>query len=177
MAAYRAGRRAAGKDHPRTPRQVDTDGHIGRDWFRRNVWLKALDIAQLGFHVTPNHLRHARVLAAGRGFRHPSGQGASWPWQHYDHRAVPAHLSAEGGRGPQSTRQDSTKEDCVGVMSTDTAEPTAGRLLDLVAPLTYRRHLTTSTCSAAFSLDDSRVASVRSARWGRAARRTRRRRP
>jgi integrase len=68
MAAYRAARRAAGKDHPRTPRRVDTDGHIGRDWFRRNVWLKALDIAQLGFHVTPNHLRHAHaswLLAGG----------------------------------------------------------------------------------------------------------------
>jgi len=68
MAAYRARRRAAGKDQPRTPRRVDTDGHIGRDWFRRNVWLKALDIAQLGFHVTPNHMRHAHaswLLAGG----------------------------------------------------------------------------------------------------------------
>jgi site-specific recombinase XerD len=68
MAAYRASRWAAAKDHPRTPRQVDTDGHIGRDWFRRNVWLKALEIAQLGFRVTPNHMRHAHaswLLAGG----------------------------------------------------------------------------------------------------------------
>jgi site-specific recombinase XerD len=68
MAAYRATRRAAGKDQPRAPRRVDTDGHIGRDWFRRNVWLKALDIAQLGFHITPNHMRHAHaswLLAGG----------------------------------------------------------------------------------------------------------------
>jgi hypothetical protein len=46
MAAYRATRRAADKDQPRTPRQVDTDGHTGRDWFRRNVWLKALNTAE-----------------------------------------------------------------------------------------------------------------------------------
>ena len=68
MAVYRASRRSAGKDQPRTPRQVDTDGHIGRNWFRRNVWLKALDKAQLGFHVTPNGLRHAHaswLLAGG----------------------------------------------------------------------------------------------------------------
>jgi hypothetical protein len=68
MAAYRAERRVAGKDQPQPPRQVDTDGHIGRDWFRRNIWLKALAVAQLPFHVTPNHLRHAHaswLLAGG----------------------------------------------------------------------------------------------------------------
>src|SRR5690606_8793711 len=48
MAAYRAARRAAGKDQPRPLRLVDTDGHIGRDWFRRNIWAKALEKAQLG---------------------------------------------------------------------------------------------------------------------------------
>jgi hypothetical protein len=56
-----------GQHHPRTPRQVDTDGHIGRDWFRRNVWLKGLDAAQLGFHVTPNHLRHAHASCCWPG--------------------------------------------------------------------------------------------------------------
>jgi site-specific recombinase XerD len=48
------------------PRQFDA--LIGRDWFRRNVWLNALQIAQLGFHVSPNHLRHAHaswLLAGG----------------------------------------------------------------------------------------------------------------
>lgn len=68
MAAYRAARRAAGKDKPRQPRSVDSDGHIGRDWFRRNVWMKALDKAGLGFHVTPHGMRHAHaswLLAGG----------------------------------------------------------------------------------------------------------------
>jgi len=68
VAAYRARRRADGRDNPRSPRTVDTDGHIGRDWFRRNVWLKALDNANLGFHVTPHGLRHAHaswLLAGG----------------------------------------------------------------------------------------------------------------
>lgn len=68
VAAYRAARRAAGKDNPRTPKQVDTDGHIGRGWFRNNIWLKALAEADLGFHVTPHGLRHAHaswLLAGG----------------------------------------------------------------------------------------------------------------
>jgi site-specific recombinase XerD len=55
-------------DNPRTPRAVDTDGHIGRDWFRRNVWLPALKAAGVGFPVTPHGLRHAHaswLLAGG----------------------------------------------------------------------------------------------------------------
>jgi integrase len=68
VAAYRAARRAAGKDNPRTPKTVQTDGHIGRGWFRINIWLKALAQADLGFHVTPHGLRHAHaswLLAGG----------------------------------------------------------------------------------------------------------------
>jgi hypothetical protein len=68
VAAYRAARRAAGKDQPRTPRTVDTDGHISGDWFRATVWKKALAAADLGFHVTPHGLRHAHaswLLAGG----------------------------------------------------------------------------------------------------------------
>jgi integrase len=68
ISAYRAARRAAGKDQPRSPRVVSTDGHIGNDWFRANVWRKALTAADLGFHVTPHGLRHAHaswLLAGG----------------------------------------------------------------------------------------------------------------
>jgi integrase len=68
IAAYRAVRRAAGKDQPRSPRTVNTDGHIGNDWFRANVWRQALRSADLGFHVTPHGLRHAHaswLLAGG----------------------------------------------------------------------------------------------------------------
>ncbi|GAB3259184.1 tyrosine-type recombinase/integrase [Kineosporia babensis] len=68
VAAYRAQRRAGGKDAPRKPRAVATDGHIGRGWFRTNVWMKALAKAELGFHVTPHGLRHAHaswLLAGG----------------------------------------------------------------------------------------------------------------
>jgi integrase len=68
VAAYRAARRAAGKDHPRTPRTIDTDLHISRGWFRKTVWIPALQDANLGFHVTPHGLRHAHaswLLAGG----------------------------------------------------------------------------------------------------------------
>lgn len=67
IAAYRASRRATGKDAPRTPRTVDTDGHIPGDWFRATPWRKALAAADIGLHVTPHGLRHAHAswLLAG----------------------------------------------------------------------------------------------------------------
>jgi integrase len=61
-AIYRASRRADGKDAPRPPRTVDTDGHISRDWFRLQVWSPALKRAGITFHVRAHDLRH--VLSA-----------------------------------------------------------------------------------------------------------------
>jgi integrase len=68
FALYRAARRAAGKDEPRQPRIVDTDGHIPRRWFRDHIWMPALKSADLGIHVRPHDLRHAHaswLLAGG----------------------------------------------------------------------------------------------------------------
>jgi integrase len=66
-ATYRAERRAAGKDDPRTPRLCDTDGHIPRAWFRRNIWRPALAAADIGLNVRVHDLRHAHAswLIAG----------------------------------------------------------------------------------------------------------------
>jgi len=47
---------------------LDTDGHISRDWFRRNIWNPALDNAGMTFHVRAHDLRHANaswLLAGG----------------------------------------------------------------------------------------------------------------
>lgn len=68
VAAYRAARRAAGKDAPRARRIVESDGHISGDWFRTAVWNKAVKASGLAFHVTPHGLRHAHaswLLAGG----------------------------------------------------------------------------------------------------------------
>lgn len=68
VAAYRATRRGRGKDQPRTPRSVESDGHISNDWFRVNVWNKALVEAGLPVRITPHGLRHAHaswLLAGG----------------------------------------------------------------------------------------------------------------
>ncbi len=68
IAAYRAARRAAGKDSPRCPRTVRTDGHIPNTWFRAHVWNPAIKTASLGFTATPHGLRHAHaswLLAGG----------------------------------------------------------------------------------------------------------------
>lgn len=65
---YRASRRAIGKDSPRTPRSVDTDGHISRNWFYNKMWHPALKAAKLDFHVRFHDLRHAHaswLLAGG----------------------------------------------------------------------------------------------------------------
>ena len=67
-AVYRAQRRAAGKDSPRPPRTVDTDGHIPRDWFRLKVWKPALERAGITFNVRAHDMRHAHaswLLAGG----------------------------------------------------------------------------------------------------------------
>jgi integrase len=67
-ARYRAQRRAAGQDQPRRPRPVVTDGHIPRWWFRRQVWLPAVEAAEMRVPVTVHGLRHAHaswLLAGG----------------------------------------------------------------------------------------------------------------
>lgn len=69
MAAYRAKRRAAGRDEPRQPpRTLNTDGHIPGDWFRTHIWNPSLEAAKLGVHVRFQDLRHAHaswLLAGG----------------------------------------------------------------------------------------------------------------
>ena len=60
-ATYRATRRASGADPARTTRTLDTDRHISRAWFRRQVWEPALSEAGLGFHVRVHDLRHAHA--------------------------------------------------------------------------------------------------------------------
>jgi len=65
-ARYRAVRRAAGKDGPRSTRTRDTDGHIPADWFRRQVWYPAREKAGLdGVRVHDLRHAHASWLLAG----------------------------------------------------------------------------------------------------------------
>ncbi|MDL4770752.1 tyrosine-type recombinase/integrase [Actinomadura xylanilytica] len=68
VAAYRAHRRAGGKDQPRQPRIRDTDGHIPANWFRNQIWKPALQQADLDIEVRIHDLRHAHaswLLAGG----------------------------------------------------------------------------------------------------------------
>ncbi|HEY0688982.1 MAG TPA: tyrosine-type recombinase/integrase [Kribbella sp.] len=55
--------------HPQRPgRRLDTDGHIPRDWFRKQVWDPAVRAAGIGRRVRVRDLRHAHaswVLAGG----------------------------------------------------------------------------------------------------------------
>jgi site-specific recombinase XerD len=60
-ATYRANRRATGADPARTSRTLDTDRHIPRAWFRRQIWNPALAQAGLPFHVRVHDLRHAHA--------------------------------------------------------------------------------------------------------------------
>jgi site-specific recombinase XerD len=68
IAAYRAARRAAGKDAPRRLRMRETDGHIPRDWFRHQVWIPACAAAELRPRPRLHDLRHSHaswLLAGG----------------------------------------------------------------------------------------------------------------
>lgn len=65
---YRAQRRAHGKDNPRTPRTLNTDGHIPNDWFRRQIWQPTVKTTGLTINVRIHDLRHAHaswLLAGG----------------------------------------------------------------------------------------------------------------
>jgi len=67
-ARYRAERRGSGKDDPRAGRSRDTDGHISRNWFRRQVWLPTLKAVDLDVAVRMHDMRHAHaswLLAGG----------------------------------------------------------------------------------------------------------------
>jgi integrase len=65
-ASYRAARRAADKDNPRTPRVRESDGHIPADWFRRQVWYPARAAAGLtGLRIHDLRHAHASWLLAG----------------------------------------------------------------------------------------------------------------
>lgn len=68
VAEYRAARRAAGKDNPRKPRHRNTDGHLSANWFRNQIWLAAVEHADIGMRVRIHDLRHAHaswLLAGG----------------------------------------------------------------------------------------------------------------
>jgi integrase len=65
--AYRAERRASGKDDPRSPRTVETDGHLPKNWFRSAIWLPALKAADLEIRVRMHDLRHAHASSFAGG--------------------------------------------------------------------------------------------------------------
>lgn len=117
MSAYRAERRANGKDAPRPLRLTDTDGHIPRNWFRNNVWVKAVENSGIGVHVTPHGLRHAHaswLLAGGADIqvvKDRLGHGSILTTQGYlhtlpdaDDTALTAMDNVRGTRGTNSVQ-------------------------------------------------------------------------
>jgi integrase len=100
MSAYRAERRAGGKDAPRPLRLVKTDGHIPRDYFRRNIWNPAIKRSGIDMHVTPHGLRHAHaswLLAGGADIqvvKDRLGHGSIVTTQNYLHTLPGADESA-----------------------------------------------------------------------------------
>jgi len=137
IAAYRAGRRAKGKDEPRPARTVTTDGHIPNDWFRRNVWAKALETANLGFSMTPHGLRHAHaswLLAGGADLqvvKERLGHGSIATTEKYLHTLPGAHEAAITAltaiRGDRSPAVPTEPEDVSG-SSTRQSEPQAVKI-------------------------------------------------
>lgn len=68
LARYRAERRAEGKDEPRGIRDLDTDGHIPRNWFANQLRAPACARASLDPRPRLHDLRHSHaswLLAGG----------------------------------------------------------------------------------------------------------------
>ncbi|WP_261560272.1 tyrosine-type recombinase/integrase [Frankia tisae] len=99
-AAYRAKRRAEGKDNPRKRRRRDTDGHIPGDWFRKQVWHPAVEAAGIGRRVRVHDLRHAHaswLLAGGADLqvvKERLGHGSIATTQRYLHTLPTADETA-----------------------------------------------------------------------------------
>ena len=99
-ARYRAQRRAQGKDSPRRPRLVDTDGHIPRNWFHNQVWEPALKKAKIDTKVHLKDLRHAHaswLLAGGADLqvvKERLGHGSIRTTENYLHTLPDADTTA-----------------------------------------------------------------------------------
>lgn len=100
IATYRAKRRADGKDEPRTPRAIDTDGHIPRNWFRTQVWQPAIKKAKLDIKIRVQDLRHAHaswLLAGGADLqvvKERLGHGSIRTTENYLHTLPDADTTA-----------------------------------------------------------------------------------
>ncbi|HTJ68090.1 MAG TPA: tyrosine-type recombinase/integrase [Actinospica sp.] len=123
VTAYRNQRRAEGKDRAAKGRPVDTDGHISSDWFRANVWYKAIERSGIDVHVTPHGMRHAHaswLLAGGADIQVVKarlGHGSIITTQGYLHTLPTADESAlnaldtiRGVRTASTTPVDSSGE-------------------------------------------------------------------
>ena len=152
IAAYRAARRAAGKDNPRQRRETVTDAarHMSNDWFRQNVWNPALAKADLGIHVTPHGMRHAHaswLLAGGADLqtvKERLGHGSITTTEKYLHTlpdAGRAALSAlDNVRTP--TTRPTTPEVGAPTMTSRAAGAEAEALLGAMSPELVRQVLT-----------------------------------
>ena len=141
IAAYRAGRRAQGRDEPQPPRTVTTDGHISSDWFRRNVWKKALAKAGLDFHVTPHGLRHAHaswLIAGGADLqvvKERLGHGSIATTERYLHALPDADDTAlkalEAVRGAGTPKPATVAEQTAAPPAEQGADPRDAELAEL----------------------------------------------
>lgn len=99
-ARYRAERRAAGKDDPRSRRLRETDGHIPRDWWRKQTWKPALEAAGIPTNIRFHDLRHSHaswLLAGGANLqvvKERLGHGSLRTTEKYLHTLPEADESA-----------------------------------------------------------------------------------
>jgi hypothetical protein len=154
MSAYRAERRAGGKDAPRPLRGVNTDRHIPRDWFRRNIWNPAIERSGIELHVTPHGLRHAHaswLLAGGADIQADIQvvkdrlcHGSIITTQNYMHTlARRRRKRAEGdGRHPRHTHHNA----CAG-----RGDAHRAAIRGVIMAVFHRRHMTSARICAPFS--------------------------
>lgn len=141
MSEYRARRRNAGKDQPRPPRTVNTDGHIPNRWFTDHFVKPALKKAGLPSDTRMHRLRHAHaswLLNGGADLmvvKQRLGHASITTTERYLHTLDNADTTALAALAKVRSSKSEAPPDSILGTSTETDRPRMQAVLDQLAEM------------------------------------------